>query len=128
MDRAERRRRPGPRRGADDRRLPAGTRGADGGPRSFETIVVLDACQDATRRVVREAAAELGIRIQTLEGPGEGAGAARRLGMDAAATRLFALGHPEGLIACTDADSRPAADWLERQLIHAAGEPAPSRA
>jgi glucosyl-3-phosphoglycerate synthase len=38
--------------------------------------------------------------------------------MDAACERLFAIGRPTGLIACTDADSRPAPDWLERQLAH----------
>jgi hypothetical protein len=31
---------------------------------------------------------------------------------------LLSAGLPDGLIACTDADSRPAADWLERQLAH----------
>ena len=37
-----------------------------------------------------------------------GPGPARRIGMDAACARLLALGRPDGLIACTDADSRPA--------------------
>ncbi len=88
------------------------------GLRAFETIVVLDACRDATAAVVRESAARLGLRLRTLRGPGRGAGAARRAGMEAAATQLLALGQPGGLIACTDADSRPASDWLERQLDH----------
>ncbi len=86
----------------------------------FETIVVLDACRDRTQVLVAEAAAELGLRITTLPGPGRGAGAARRTGMDAACHRLICAGQPEGLIACTDADSRPAPDWLERQLAHVA--------
>ena len=34
--------------------------------------------------------------------------------------RLLELGRDDGLIACTDADSRPAPDWLERQLAHVA--------
>ncbi len=38
--------------------------------------------------------------------------------MDAAARRLLEAGNPDGLIACTDADSRPAHDWLARQLAH----------
>ncbi len=38
--------------------------------------------------------------------------------MDAAADRLHACGLPGGLIATTDADSVPAADWLARQLAH----------
>jgi len=87
---------------------------------SFETIVVLDACGDATGDVVSATARQLGLEVITLRGPGSGVGAARRMGMEAAATRLLALGRPGGLIACTDADSRPAADWLERQLGHLA--------
>ena len=85
---------------------------------AFETIVVLDACRDRTSEVVRVTARELGLRLRTLPGPGAGAGAARRTGMEAAASRLLADGRPDGLIACTDADSRPACDWLERQLAH----------
>jgi glucosyl-3-phosphoglycerate synthase len=88
------------------------------GRSSFETIVVLDACQDATGRVVQLTARELGLPVRTIEGPGRGAGGARRAGMEAAATRLLSLGRPDGLIACTDADSQPAPDWLERQLAH----------
>ena len=89
------------------------------GLEAFETIVVLDRCRDGTARVVLETAGATGLRIRTLEGTGDGAGAARRLGMDAAAARLLALDNAHGLIACTDADSRPAPDWLERQLEHA---------
>ncbi len=88
------------------------------GTAAFETIVVLDACEDATEMVVREFEARSGLRITTLRGPGQGAGMARRLGMDAAAERLLRA-RPDGLIACTDADTKPAPDWLERQLAHA---------
>ena len=87
---------------------------------SFETIVVLDACHDATADVVHATASELGLTVHTLPGWGSGVGAARRLGMEAAASQLLALGRGNGLIACTDADSRPARDWLERQLAHLA--------
>ena len=89
------------------------------GRQSFETIVVIDACRDATREVVAGFATRNELPITMLDGPGGGSGAARRLGMDAAAARLLALGANDGLIACTDADSRPAPDWLERQLAHA---------
>ncbi|MGI8507641.1 MAG: glucosyl-3-phosphoglycerate synthase [Solirubrobacteraceae bacterium] len=85
---------------------------------TFETIVVVDDCHDATEQAAHASAAALGLQLRTLPGPGRGAGAARRAGMDAAAARLLALGLTEGVIACTDADSRPAPDWLERQLAH----------
>ncbi len=87
---------------------------------TFETIVVLDACTDATAAVVSATAAQLGLKVVTLPGTGSGVGAARRMGMEAAAARLLERGRPNGLIACTDADSRPAPDWLERQLEHLA--------
>jgi glucosyl-3-phosphoglycerate synthase len=38
--------------------------------------------------------------------------------MDLACDRLLADGRSDGLIASTDADTRPAPDWLERQLAH----------
>jgi glucosyl-3-phosphoglycerate synthase len=85
---------------------------------AFEVILVADACEDRTEAVARERAAELGVSLTVLHGVGAGTGPARRLGMDAAATRLEALGLPQGLIATTDADTTPASDWLERQLAH----------
>lgn len=84
----------------------------------FEVILVADACEDRTEAVARAHAAELGINLTVLHGVGAGTGPARRLGMDAAAERLEALGLPNGLIATTDADTTPASDWLERQLAH----------
>lgn len=85
---------------------------------AFATIVVLDACRDATEEVARAAAARLELSVTFLSGAGEGAGAARRIGLNAAATWLLREGRGDGLIACTDADSRPAPDWLARQLAH----------
>jgi glucosyl-3-phosphoglycerate synthase len=98
------------------RALAAQTVGRD----AFATILVLDACTDDTAGVAARVAGELGLALTMLEGPGLGPGPARRIGMDAACARLMSCGHPDGLIACTDADSRPAPDWLERQLGHVA--------
>jgi glucosyl-3-phosphoglycerate synthase len=85
---------------------------------AFETILVADRCQDRTEEVARETAERLGLSVTILEGPGEGSGPARGVGMDAAAERMRSLGLPRGLIATTDADSEPEPDWLERQLAH----------
>ncbi|HEX3689352.1 MAG TPA: glucosyl-3-phosphoglycerate synthase [Solirubrobacteraceae bacterium] len=90
------------------------------GRAAFETILVADACTDDTETVARAAARHLGLDLTVLHGPGAGSGPARRLGMDAAADRLDALGHSAGLIATTDADSTPSDDWLARQLTHLA--------
>jgi glucosyl-3-phosphoglycerate synthase len=94
--------------------LAAQTTGSD----AFEVIVVLDRCADRTGAVATDAARELGLALTLLEGPGAGTGPARRLGMDEACRRLCDLGTPLGLIASSDADTRPVSDWLERQLRH----------
>lgn len=86
----------------------------------FRTIVVLDGCRDETQAVVAKTAEHLHLNIAMLLGPGNGPGPARRLGMDHACEQLLTAGRPRGLIACTDADSRPAPDWLEQQLKHVA--------
>ncbi len=86
-------------------------------PEAYEVIVVLDRCRDQTEQRALEAAAwHPHLRLQLRQGPGRGVGAARRIGMDFACARLLALGRSEGLIACTDADTRVAADWLRAQL------------
>jgi glucosyl-3-phosphoglycerate synthase len=90
------------------------------GVEAFATIVVLDDCRDLTGDVARRTADELGLALTLLEGPGLGPGRARQIGMDVACSRLLGAGRRDGLIACTDADSRPAPDWLERQLAHVA--------
>ena len=84
----------------------------------FEVILVLDACADRTADVAERVAHEHGLRLTLVDGPGHGAGAARRAGMDWATERLLAHRREDGLVASTDADSRPARDWLARQLAH----------
>ncbi len=84
---------------------------------SFRVIVVLDACRDDTGPRATQAAAALGLGLTLMDGPGRGSGPARRLGMDEAA-RMLERADANGLIACTDADSRPTPEWLSRQLDH----------
>jgi glucosyl-3-phosphoglycerate synthase len=88
---------------------------------AFETIVVIDACVDATARIAKQVGEARGLKLTLVDGPGRGAGAARRVGMNLAAARLLARGLEDGLIACTDADSRPDPDWLRCQLVHVRG-------
>ena len=86
-------------------------------PYEFELLLVLDHCTDETEARAREvAAAHPSLNLHFLFGPGEGSGPARRVGMDAACARLLQVGRPEGLIACTDADTVVAPDWLTAQL------------
>jgi glucosyl-3-phosphoglycerate synthase len=86
-------------------------------PAAYEVILVLDACTDATAELARRSATEPpALRVHHCDGPGLGAGAARKLGMDLASSRLLSLGRGDGLIASTDADSIVAPDWLRAQL------------
>jgi glycosyltransferase involved in cell wall biosynthesis len=80
----------------------------------YELLLVLDRCTDETEARARAAAGPLALHVLHATAPG--VGAARRLGMDVACERLHAVGCPEGLIACTDADSEAAGDWLAAQL------------
>jgi GT2 family glycosyltransferase len=87
----------------------------------YEVLLVLDGCRDETaRRALDRARRHPGLALHLLAGPAAGAGAARRVGMDRASERLHAVGRPDGLIACTDADSRVAPDWVATQLAAAA--------
>jgi glucosyl-3-phosphoglycerate synthase len=88
----------------------------------YEVIVVLDACNDGTELAVAAAASRWPLlRLQTISGPGRGAGPARALGMDVACARLESVGAGSGLLASTDADTRVAPDWLEQQLLAIGG-------
>ncbi len=83
----------------------------------YEVLLVLDQCTDATEVRALEVAAEYpDLRLYLLEGPGRGAGHARRVGMEEAYARLLSSGRPDGLIASTDADTVVAEDWLSAQL------------
>jgi glucosyl-3-phosphoglycerate synthase len=86
----------------------------------YEVLLVLDRCTDATEaRALEVAAQHPGLRLHLLEGPGRGAGHARRVGMEEAYARLLSLGRPDGVIASTDADTMVAPDWLFAQLAAA---------
>jgi glucosyl-3-phosphoglycerate synthase len=90
-------------------------------PEEYEVLLVLDRCTDATEERALEVAAKYpDLRLYLLEGPGRGAGHARRVGMEEAYARLLSLERPEGLIASTDADTIVAPNWLSVQLQAAA--------
>jgi glucosyl-3-phosphoglycerate synthase len=83
----------------------------------YEVLLTLDRCADETEERAREiGGAHPSLKPHFLEGPGEGSGSARRVGMVAACARPLQVGRPEGIIACTDADTVVAPDWLAAQL------------
>ena len=83
----------------------------------YEVLLILDRCTDETEEHAREIGGlHPSLKLHFLDGPGEGSGPARRVGMDAACARLLQVGRPEGIIACTDADTVVAPDWLAAQL------------
>lgn len=89
----------------------------DVAPEEYEVLLVLDRCTDGTRdRALEVASLHPSLRLYLLDGPGEGSGAARRVGMEAACERLLRTCGPGGLIASTDADTVVAPDWLASQL------------
>lgn len=91
-------------------------------PEEYEVLLVLDDCADATEERARLTASEHPeLRLALLQGPGRGAGHARRAGMETACERLLDLDRPGGLIASTDADTIVAEDWLANQLAAAEG-------
>lgn len=86
----------------------------------YEVLLVLDRCTDSTEaRALQVAGAHPSLRLHLLDGPGRGSGQARRVGMDAACSRLLGLGKPRALISSTDADTIVAPDWLAAQLTAA---------
>jgi len=86
-------------------------------PATYELLLVLDGCRDETGlRAFARGARHPELRLHLLETPRSGPGAARRAGMDLACGRLEGVGRPGGLIACTDADSCVAPDWIHAQV------------
>lgn len=87
--------------------------------RGFEIVVLANNCGDDTAAVARGFAQHQGrLVLHVLEARFEGGeanvGHARRVLMDLAADRLARAGAADGWIASTDADTRVAPDWLER--------------
>ncbi|HKH38506.1 MAG TPA: glycosyltransferase [Rubrobacter sp.] len=83
----------------------------------YEVLLILDRCTDETEERAREiGGVHPSLKLHFLDGPGEGSGPARRVGMDAVCARLLQVGRPEAIIACTDADTVVAPDWLAAQL------------
>lgn len=86
-------------------------------PEEYEVLLVLDRCTDDTEARARKIGESYpSLRLAFLDGPGEGSGPARRVGMDVACARLLEADRTEGLIASTDADTIVAPDWLATQL------------
>ena len=96
-------------------------------PSSYEVILLLNNCTDRTAEVARQLQAlypPLQLHFAEIDFSPEEAhvGRARQALFDFAFTRFLKLGRPEGLILTTDADSRPAADWIaQNQAEIAAG-------
>ena len=90
-------------------------------PGEHEVLLVLDHCTDRTADRARTAAACSDTPLHLLQSGERGVGATRRAGMNAARDRLLSLRRPGALIACTDADSVPAPDWVAAQLTVADG-------
>ena len=82
-----------------------------------EVLLLLNDCRDRSREVAdRLARAVPRLRVLVAEAePGAvgHVGVARAALMDAACARLLRVGRPRGLVLTTDADTRPAPDWIE---------------
>ncbi|MGB3543345.1 glycosyltransferase, partial [Rubrivirga sp.] len=87
---------------------------------ALEVLVLLNNCTDGSERVARElATSRTWLRVAHVDLPAEHAhvGRARQILFDTAAARLLEVGRPDGLILSTDADSRPARDWLAETVL-----------
>ena len=86
-------------------------------PRSFETILLLINCRDRSAAVARNLQRQhpqLQLHILEISFAAHEAhvGRARQILFDLASQRFQSLRRMDGLILSTDADSRPAADWI----------------
>lgn len=98
----------------------AGQVGLDGRPlppSSFEVIVLANNCRDGSAELARRFAADQpGFALHVAEAGFPAAiahvGTSRKWLMDEACRRFLALGHPRGVIASTDGDTRVAPTWL----------------
>ena len=89
---------------------------------TVEVLVLVNNSTDGSAAVARALAPGWVHVAETVLGPDEAhVGRARQLLMDAACARLLAAGRPDGLICSTDADTRPAPDWLAASLAEAEG-------
>lgn len=86
-------------------------------PRSYEVLLLLNNCADrsaAVARTLQRQLPHLAVHVAKIAFAPEEAhvGRARQMLFDAALQRFKMLNRPAGLILTTDADSRPAADWI----------------
>ena len=94
-------------------------KGAALDPATFEVVVLLNNCTDRTAEVgsaIRKKYPRLHLHIAEVTFDAEHAhvGRARQALFDAAFARFQKLQRPGGLILTTDADSRPAPEWIAR--------------
>ena len=82
-------------------------------PGTVEALVLVNNSTDRSAEAARAGAPDwLHVAQVTLPPSEAHVGRARQVLMDAACARLLAAGAPDGLICSTDADTRPAPDWL----------------
>jgi glucosyl-3-phosphoglycerate synthase len=85
----------------------------DVAPETYEVIVVLAGCRDATRAEAVAAGDEhAALRLTLVETGDDGAAAARRTGLDLACHRLLAIGREHGRIVLADPEHPVEARWL----------------
>lgn len=92
---------------------------------SFEVLLLLNNCSDGTASVARERQREYPwLRLHVIEvsfaAPEAHVGKARQLLFDTAFHRFQLLRGQAGLILTTDADSRPAPDWITQSAAEIA--------